>query len=178
MKPVRLVPAGDVDPSMVDAVRLAVIRQYNVACRDARKPLDIAFAFHPERGQYHSTLIIERLAQVDTTDDVIVAVTGLDLFIPILKYVFGEAQLGGRIAVISYHRMLQPFYGLPAEPELTASRLAKTAVHELGHTLGLTHCDDYDCVMAASHSVEWLDVKGAALCSTCANVLNFSTTLR
>jgi archaemetzincin len=178
MNPVRLVPAGDVDQAMLDAVRLAVIRQYNVACRDARKPLDVAFACHTERGQYHSTMIIERLAQIDTTDDVIVAVTSFDLFIPILKYVFGEAQLGGRIAVISYHRMLQPFYGLPPDTELTAARIGKTAVHEIGHTLGLTHCDDYDCVMAASHSVEWLDVKGSSLCSTCARVLSFSTAVR
>lgn len=178
MKPVRLVPAGDVDPRMIDAVRLAVIRQYNVACRDSRKPLDISFAFHPERGQYHSTMIIERLSQVDGTEDVIVGVTGDDLFIPILKYVFGEAQMGGRIAVVSYHRMLQPFYGLPPDTELTAARIGKTAVHEIGHTLGLTHCDDYDCVMAASHSVEWLDVKGPSLCSTCANVLSFSTAVR
>ncbi|HSP15757.1 MAG TPA: archaemetzincin family Zn-dependent metalloprotease [Thermoanaerobaculia bacterium] len=178
MKPVRLVPAGDVDQSMLDAVRLAVVRQYNVACRDARHSLDLAFAFHPERAQYHSTMIIERLAQIDGTDDIIVGVTGLDLFIPILKYVFGEAQLGGRCAVVSFHRMLQPFYGLPADPELTATRISKTAVHEIGHTLGLTHCDDYDCVMAASHSVEWLDVKGSWLCSTCGKVLSFSPALR
>jgi archaemetzincin len=178
MKPVRLVPAGDVDQRMLDAVRLAVIRQYNVACRDARTKLDLSFAFHPERSQYHSTMIIERLSQIDGTDEILVCVTGDDLFIPILKYVFGEAQMGGRIAVVSYHRMLQPFYGLPSDTDLTAERIGKTAVHEIGHTLGLTHCDDYDCVMAASHSVEWLDVKGSSLCGTCANVLSFSTPVR
>ncbi|MGZ8866977.1 MAG: hypothetical protein ACXW2P_01440 [Thermoanaerobaculia bacterium] len=52
-----------------------------------------------------------------------------------------------------------------------AERLSKTVVHEIGHTLSLTHCDDYDCVMAASHAVEWLDLKGARLCEHCRCIL-------
>jgi archaemetzincin len=43
----------------------------------------------------------------------------------------------------------------------------KEAVHEVGHTLNLTHCDDYRCVMASSHAVEWIDLKEEALCAAC-----------
>ena len=50
---------------------------------------------------------------------------------------------------------------------VTTDRLIKEAVHELGHTLALTHCDDYECVMASSYSVEWIDVKSASLCPQC-----------
>lgn len=178
MKPVRLVPVGDVDPSMVAAVRLGVVKEYDVACRDVRQQLDPAFAFHPERGQYHSTLIVEKLSQLDTGTDILVGITALDLFIPILTFVFGEAQLGGHCAVISYHRLLQGFYGLPDDPRLTTERIVKGAIHEIGHTLGLTHCDDYDCVMAASHSVEWLDLKGGSLCANCRALMNSSTAVR
>ena len=178
MKPVRLLPVGDVGEPLLVAVRLGVIREYGVACRDVRRSFDASFAFHAERGQHHSTLILEKLAQIDG-DDIVVGVTGHDLFVPILTFVFGEAQMHGRCAVISYHRLRQSFYGLPEDERLTTERLVKTAIHEIGHTLGLTHCDDYDCVMAASHSVEWLDVKGSALCVNCRqSVLHSSTAVR
>lgn len=178
MKPVRLLPVGDVDPSILAAIRLGVAREYRVACRDLTRQVDPSFAFHPERGQYHSTLILETLARVGGGEEIIVGVTALDLFIPILTFVFGEAQLGGHVAIVSYHRLLQPFYGLPPDHRLTTDRIVKGAVHEIGHTLGLTHCDDYDCVMAASHSVEWLDLKGASLCANCRALMNSSTAVR
>jgi len=69
--------------------------------------------------------------------------------------------------VVSYHRLTQEFYGLPSDPALLTERLVKVAIHEVGHTAGLTHCDDYECVMAATHAVEWLDLKGAAFCGEC-----------
>jgi archaemetzincin len=47
------------------------------------------------------------------------------------------------------------------------ARLLKEAVHEIGHTLELTHCHDYRCAMAPSHAVEWIDIKEAWLCSQC-----------
>ena len=46
-------------------------------------------------------------------------------------------------------------------------RLLKEAVHEIGHTLDLTHCEDYQCAMAPSHAVEWIDLKESSLCSSC-----------
>ena len=46
----------------------------------------------------------------------LLGITGLDLYIPILTFVFGEAQMGGPCAIVSYHRLAQEFYGLPARP--------------------------------------------------------------
>ena len=96
-------------------------------------------------------------------------VTMLDLYIPILTFVFGEAQMGGPCGIISGHRLRQEFYGLPADEELLFERLIKEAVHELGHALDLTHCDDYECAMAPSHGVEWIDLKNAAFCEGCSS---------
>ncbi|MGH9813960.1 MAG: hypothetical protein ACRD4T_12575, partial [Candidatus Acidiferrales bacterium] len=42
-----------------------------------------------------------------------------------------------------------------------------TVVHEVGHTFGLRHCDDWSCVMASTHAVERLDVKSAEFCRSC-----------
>ncbi len=97
----------------------------------------------------------------------LLGVTEFDLYIPILTFVFGEAQLGGSAAVVSYHRLMQEFYGLPADLDLLANRLLIEAVHELGHTLRLTHCHDYQCAMAPSHAVEWIDIKDSGFCEEC-----------
>jgi len=93
------------------------------------------------------------------------------LFVPVLTFVFGEAQLAGNCAVVSLHRLREEVYGMPPNPALLAERLFKEAVHELGHTYGLRHCDDWRCVMTSSHSVEWLDVKTAELCPACRKVV-------
>jgi archaemetzincin len=97
----------------------------------------------------------------------VLGLTSLDLYIPILTFVFGEAQMGGPCAVVSFHRLRQQFYGLPQDDELLMERLIKEAVHEVGHTFDLTHCDDYSCVMAPSHAVEWIDLKDRTLCNSC-----------
>jgi archaemetzincin len=95
--------------------------------------------------------------------------TAVDLYIPILTFVFGEAQMGGPCAVVSAHRLRQEFYGLHPDPTVFLERLLKESVHEIGHTLDLTHCEDYRCAMAPSHAVEWIDLKEGALCPSCAS---------
>ena len=74
--------------------------------------------------------------------------------------------------MVSAHRLRQEFYGLPPITELFRQRVIKEAVHELGHTLNLTHCDDYRCAMASSHAVEWIDLKESALCAACHAAVN------
>ena len=171
MRPVRIVSIGDVDPALLDAVCRAVRRELLTDCfRDARA-LSPDFAFHPERRQYHSTAMLERLASLHDDGAIVAGITGVDLFIPILTYVFGEAQLGGRAALASHYRMAQQFYGLPEDLDLMGRRLVKTALHEIGHTAGLTHCDNGACVMAAAYSVEWIDLKERSFCATCRDAM-------
>jgi len=130
---------------------------------------DPSFARHPERNQHHSTMLLEKLV-TRFDGDVLLGITEVDLYIPILTFVFGEAELNGRAAVVSYHRLTEEFYGLPPNGEKLVDRLIKEAVHELGHVAGLVHChDDYRCVMAASHAVEKIDVKGREFCARCDN---------
>ena len=94
-------------------------------------------------------------------------IASVDIYIPILTFVFGEAQMDGPCSVISTHRLRQEFYGLPPDPQWFRLRLLKEAIHEVGHTLNLTHCPNYRCVMASSHAVEWIDLKDSAFCATC-----------
>jgi archaemetzincin len=167
MKPIRVVPIAAVDPSLTDAVRAALAREYATPVSVAPGSISAAFAYHPERQQYHSTEMVEYLARTFGNGSIILGVTSVDLYIPILTFVFGEAHLDGHCAVVSLHRLRQEFYGLPADAGLLEERLVKEAIHEVGHTLGLHHCEDYVCVMASSHAVEWLDMKERELCDAC-----------
>jgi archaemetzincin len=96
----------------------------------------------------------------------VVGVTDMDLFIPVLTFVFGEAQLGGRAAVVSTARLM-PDGGMMLNGRLLVARLAKEAVHELGHSFGLTHCDESHCVMSRSTSLIDVDTKNGGLCHDC-----------
>lgn len=140
---------------------------FQVSCQVRHQGLDAAAALDPNRGQYYSTEILKRLLPLAGPETRVLGVTVLDLYVPVLTFVFGEAQLEGPCALVSLHRLRESFYGLPERRELTAERLQKEAVHELGHTYGLRHCPDWRCVMASSHGVELLDVKGADFCQRC-----------
>lgn len=133
---------------------------------------DIAFAYDPNRNQYNSTAVIDKLATVSPPHALkILAVTKHDLFIPILTYVYGEAQLGGRAAVVSIARLTE---GLsPLDPDASfAARLAKEAIHELGHTFNLRHCQDPTCIMHYCRCIEDVDNKSDQLCRYCRILLN------
>ena len=160
-------PGGEVTLGLLDELAAALARQFRVSCRVCPERLEAAFAFDPARGQYHSTAILQRMAELAEPDLRLLGVTALDLYVPVLTFVFGEAQLEGGCALVSLHRLREEFYGLPASNDLLHERLTKEAVHELGHTFGLRHCHDWRCVMASAHGVERLDVKTADFCSAC-----------
>ena len=168
MRIVELLPIGKIDERLLLDLGPALADVFRVPCRILQTHLDPQFAFHPERQQYHSSEILHRMQSYAANGAWrVLGITSFDLYIPILTFVFGEAQMGGPCAVISAYRLTQEFYGLPSDPELLRTRLVKEAVHEVGHTLDLTHCEDYSCAMAPSHAVEWIDLKEAALCSNC-----------
>jgi len=168
MNLVHLLPVGKVDLSLLHDLRAAVPRSLHVACEILPYQLDPTPSYHPERQQYHSSELLQRMQPLVRPQDWrFLAIADVDLYIPILKYVFGEAQMGGPCAVVSLHRLRQEFYGLDRDDALLRQRLLKESVHELGHTLDLRHCQDYSCVMASSHSVEWIDLRENTLCDSC-----------
>ncbi len=168
MKKLQLLPVGTVDARLLEWLQQALHEKFRVPAEILSPVLDPSFALHAERQQYHSSEILANMQRHITSNTWrLLGVTGFDLYIPILTFVFGEAQLGGTGAVVSYHRLRQEFYGLPADLDLLANRLLIEAVHELGHTLHLTHCRDYRCAMAPSHAVEWIDIKDSGFCESC-----------
>jgi len=176
VKPIQLVPlAGSggngstQEPalSVLEQLAASLARAFRVPCRVGQRSLELQFAHDGRRNQYHSTAILQELERGAEGDARVLGVTSCDLYVPVLTFVFGEAQLDGGCAVVSTARLAESFYGLPRRDDLLRERLLKEAVHELGHTFGLRHCPDWRCVMTSSHAVERLDVKTAEFCANC-----------
>jgi len=167
MKMLELLPIGSFDVRLLHDVAPALADAFRVPCHILPVRVDPEFAFHPERQQYHSSEILQAIQPYASCAWRVLGVAAVDLYSPILTFVFGEAQMGGPCAVVSFHRLMQEFYGLPQDVDLLIDRLIKESVHEVGHTVDLTHCDDYSCAMAPSHAVEWIDLKQPTLCANC-----------
>ncbi|MGO9841875.1 MAG: archaemetzincin family Zn-dependent metalloprotease [Candidatus Acidiferrales bacterium] len=173
MNHIQLLPFGSVPAELLAELRNGLRREFLVPCELLPPEPDPRFAYNVTRQQFHSTEILAHMRNRKTPQSSrILGVTSVDLYIPILTFVFGEAQLQGTCALLSAHRLRQEFYGLPANPTLFLARLLKEAVHELGHTLSLTHCDNYECVMSPSHAVEWIDLKSPTFCPPCHSQIN------
>ena len=133
-------------------------------------------SYEAGRNQYYSTKILkEMLNEVPEDAFKLLGVTDKDLCIPILTYVFGEAQLGGTAAVVSLARLRQEYYGVVPDRPLFLERVRKESLHELGHTFGLIHCDSRDCVMYLSNTVIDVDSKGRNFCRACQAVVSTQT---
>jgi len=130
------------------------------------RPLpDPSEAYDSFRGQYHSTRLLVLLEEHLRTQAVnrLLGVAALDLYVPGMNFVFGEARCPGQVAVISTKR-LKP---TPRNEHLFRERVLKEAVHEIGHTLGLKHCSDPSCVMHFSEHIGDTDKKSATFCEDC-----------
>lgn len=159
---------AEVSLELLDDLAAELARIFQVSCHVHEEPFLADFAYDSRRDQYYSTALLQHMQPLGgDLQTAWLGVTGLDLFIPILTHLFGEAQLGGSCAIVSLHRLREEFYGLPPNAHLLRQRLMKESVHELGHVLGLRHCLDWRCVMASTHDVERLDLKGEEYCPSC-----------
>lgn len=98
-------------------------------------------------------------------------ITTCDLYYNNLNFIFGQAHVGGKTAIISTSRLDPTFYGEPGNQELFQKRVLKEAFHEIGHCVGLPHCENPDCVMVFSNSILGVDRKGRCFCQICVGKL-------
>lgn len=176
MKSMYIVPLGAIEEEFLATMEAALARAYGFAVQRLEGLPEPEYAFDGQRGQYSSAHILRQIIPRVPGDAIsTLAVTRKDLFIPMLSFVLGQAQLSGPAAVVSLARLDQSFYGLPPDRAIHLARAAKEAVHEVGHTLGLTHCASNRCPMSLSNNVLHVDVKGADLCDSCAVLVEEKT---
>jgi len=171
MQPIAIWWIGASAPlqTALETARTQTERAFGLPARlwtGAERPVD---TFDARRGQHSSSAVLAWLCQQAAPALKIVAVTDVDLFVPVLTFVFGEAQLNGKAAVVSTARLGDP--STPDGARRFAARLAREIVHELGHTFGLVHCDSARCVMSRSVSIAGIDAKGGTFCTACESLL-------
>jgi archaemetzincin len=170
---IYVVPLGDIGDAYLEAIAESIEENFGLPVRIAPNQGIPSYALDVARQQYNSNLILQKLLHQAAPDGLkILGVTNVDLFNPIFSYVFGEAQFKGKGAVISSYRLMgNPDNDVRQGCPPLISRLEKEAIHELGHTFGLKHCPDPDCVMQYSVGLECADRKFSFFCPACRDLM-------
>ena len=169
---IGILPIGQVDPALLHKIEENIAKVFpetNCFIMKEKVALPEA-AFDKNRKQYRSNQIlalIQSYTEKTKKANHILGVMDADIFVPELNFVFGEATISGKAALISLWRLKPEFYKSKSDPELYAERVQKEAVHEVGHTLGLKHCPRSSCVMHFSNSIFDTDKKQNLFCDDC-----------
>ena len=176
MSLIKIIPLQFPAVEELEKMLSIISNRFKMETQLSTRPFDMTPYFNPVRSQYNANEIIQKLDTDAAEDNKIVGITELDLFIPVLSYIFGQAYLGGSAALISGHRLHNSRYGLVEDPVLYSQRLLKCLIHELGHAFGLKHCLKPGCVMISTTYVEEMDQKSDMFCQTCQDELSELTT--
>jgi len=162
-----LTAIGKVDLAILETLRNGLSKTFNENVFISEEMPDPDYAYNKKRRQYLATDILDALIKETnlTKQGKVLGIVDRDLYVPDLNFVFGLAHAKG--AVISLSRLRQGFYGLPQNEGLFHQRVITEAVHELGHTYGLGHCNNPHCVMFFSNSLTDTDRKGSKFCEKC-----------
>ena len=172
---ITLLSFGRFERGYLEKISKAVMHEYDctVLIKDAY--VDISEFYDAGRRQYNGNKILMKVETLNGDGDTkTIGLFTVDLFIPILTYIFGQAQLNGKTAIASQFRLSNESYGMRPNEDLLLQRFKKEVIHELGHTFGLLHCHTPTCVMRSSTYVEDIDQKEAQLCVKCREILGMN----
>lgn len=121
------------------------------------------------RKQYNVSKLIFYLKEKFKSDFLkIIGVISEDIYDEGYNFVFGLAELNGKYAIVSLYRLFDK------DKNLYLDRAIKESIHELGHTFGLNHCNNKNCVMSFSLSINDVDKKDKYFCKLCETKLRIS----
>ena len=163
---ITLKPSGDIADEIMEKLKDRVGGIFHCPVETKAGSGDLAQAYNPERKQYLSSELLSSLGKAEREERV-VGVADVDLYVPRLNFVFGEADVVSGTAIVSLCRLRPEYYGLAPDKALFLERATKEIVHEVGHTFGLGHCTNNKCVMHFSNSLADTDLKEAYFCSLC-----------
>jgi archaemetzincin len=170
---ITLITFGQYEKDFLDHIVKAVSNEFQLPVRVKEGHLDLSDYYDATRRQYNGNSLLKEVNSMSSNDSLkTIGLFNIDLFIPILTYIFGQAYLKGNSGIVSLYRLSDERYGLHLDEKHLNERAAKEIIHELGHTFGLIHCHTSTCVMRSSTYVEDLDQKSSNFCANCKNELN------
>jgi archaemetzincin len=177
MKPghITLISLGYFGDNLPEKIIKDVESVFEIPATTKEGHLDISEFYNSNRNQYDGNLLLKEVENRFADDSCkTLALLNVDLFIPILTFIFGQAFLNGRCGIASAYRLRNEKYGMPSDEVVFRERVLKEVIHELGHTFGLIHCTDPGCVMHSSTYVEDIDQKSRHFCVKCKKELKGS----
>jgi len=170
---ITLIHFGFFEKGILDKIFGDVEKVFHVPVKIRDGYLDLAEYYDPARRQYNGNLLLKTIdASFGTENTKTMGIFNVDLFIPILTFIYGQAFLNGKSGIASAYRLRNERYGLKPDENLLIERFKKEIIHELGHTFGLVHCQTPDCVMRSSTYVEDIDQKLGILCHHCREIIH------
>ena len=167
-KTITLISFGNFEKVFLEKVADAVKQEFFLKVNVREGHIDLSEFYDPGRRQYNGNELLRKVDAISPPDSLkTLGLFNVDLFIPILTFIFGQAFLNGNTGIASVHRLSNERYGLKPDETFLINRTKKEVIHELGHTFGLFHCHHPNCVMQSSTYVENIDQKRQNLCPGC-----------
>ncbi len=165
---ILIIPHGNFEKDFLEKIASEITQEFHLPVFFEESHIDINKFYDPMRRQYDGNRILKELDFLSLPQNVKnIGLFRVDLFIPILTYIFGQALLNGRTGIASLHRLRNEQYGMGKDEDLLLDRFRKVIIHEFGHMFGLLHCHIPTCVMRSSTYVEDIDQKSHKLCFKC-----------
>jgi archaemetzincin len=165
---IKLISFGYFEKGLLEKVVIDIEHEFKLPVKTKEGHLDLSLYYDPSRRQYDGYRLIKEIDSGFAKEkDKTIGLFNVDLYIPILTYIFGQAYLNGKSGIASIYRLRNERYGIFKDEKILVSRFRKEVIHELGHTFGLLHCYDPTCVMRSSTYVEDIDQKNHMLCHKC-----------
>lgn len=165
---ILLIAYGDFEKNFLEAIARDVGQEFHVPVSVEKGRADLVPYYDSVRRQYDANGILKAINSVSPSPYLKkIGLFRVDLFIPILTYIFGQATLNGPSGIASLYRLRNEVYGMAKDEALLRDRFTKVVIHELGHAFGLVHCHHPVCVMRSSTYVEDIDQKSRHFCNPC-----------
>ncbi|MCX6258663.1 MAG: archaemetzincin family Zn-dependent metalloprotease [Bacteroidia bacterium] len=172
---ITIISFGHFGKDFLEKIAEVVKEEFLCSVNIKESRIDLSELYDPARRQYDGNKLLKAVDAMAAPESIkTLGLFNVDLFIPILTYIFGQAFLGGNSGIASTYRLKNELYGIKQNEELLHDRFRKVCIHELGHTFGLIHCHTPDCVMRSGTYVEDIDQKNHRLCIRCRNILKES----
>lgn len=173
MKFLYLIPFGKIDGKILEKLGGDLKKNFDLLTKIVSAIEIPDYTYNKDRKQHDGSKILQELKRLEFLDaEKILGICNVDLFSEDLNFIFGLAETPGNVALISLYRLSPKFYYKKLDLkvndwEIFYQRVLKEAVHELGHTYGLSHCPDTRCVMHFSNIISDTDTKQNSFCPKC-----------